>query len=106
MSSSDGLFVIVDSPIEYWCERRALGPLGCILQAYPLASGLMDEWQGLYQALRLIRSHYDAQLPRDEADQLGEAIVLVGQRLFPKITIRRLPLKERNYAQVSDDSSR
>lgn len=84
MSSNDGLFAIVDSLIDRWCERRLLGPLAHILQAYPSVSGLTDEWQGLYQALRLIRSHYDSQLPRDEADQLGEAIVLVGQRLYPE----------------------
>lgn len=77
------LFALLDGLVDHWCERRALGPLRLILQAYPLASGLTDEWHQLYQALRLIRSQYDKQLPEEEALLLGEAIVSIGQRLYP-----------------------
>lgn len=84
MSSSNvALFATLDSLVNCWCERRALGPLRLVLQAYPLASSLSDEWHELYKALRLIRSQYDKQLPEEEANLLGEAIVSLGQRLYP-----------------------
>ena len=84
MSSHDtGLFVAVDSLVDRWCECRSLGLLRIILQAYPLASSLSDEWHELYKALRLIRSQYGKQLLEEEANLLGEAIVSVDQRLYP-----------------------
>jgi len=37
----------------------------------------------LYEALRLIRSQYGQQLPENEANMFGEAIISIGQRLHP-----------------------
>ena len=82
MSSNNAvLFADIDTLVDRWCDRRVLKALRIILQAYPLASGLSDEWHELYNALRLIRSQYGRQLPDEEADLLGAAIVSAGQRL-------------------------
>ena len=37
----------MDKLIDAWCDRRKLPVLRVILQAYPLATGLTDEWEEL-----------------------------------------------------------
>ena len=81
-SADPDLFALLDDLVDRWCERRALNVLRHILPAYPLSSGLTDEWAELYQTLRRIRSQYEKELPAAEAEMLGEAIVLVGERLY------------------------
>ena len=67
-----------------WCERRALKPLRFILQAYPLASGLTDEWGQLHNALRDIRALNEDELNAREKERLNQAIVgaekILGRR--------------------------
>ena len=83
MSQPPELFATVDLLIDRWRERRALKLLRIILRAYPMEIGLTDEWHELYKALRLIRSLYDQQLPEEESNLLGEAIVIIGRALYP-----------------------
>ncbi|MEO5830670.1 MAG: hypothetical protein ABIQ36_08895 [Rhodanobacter sp.] len=58
--------------IDGWCERRALRPLRVILQCYPLASGLSDEWSCLAVALKRIRVQFATDLLAEELDQVIE----------------------------------
>ena len=84
MTEREELFASIGYLVDQWCERRELGMLRIILGAYPMPSGLSDSWHDLYAALRAIRSSYHKQLPELEQEKLGEAIVAVGQILYPK----------------------
>ena len=64
----NGFARTVDLLIDGWCERRKLRPLRYILRAYPLASGLTDEWEELRAALRHIRASCRDDLEPQELD--------------------------------------
>lgn len=81
MNEGTNLFSILDGLVDGWCERRALKPLRYILQAYPLAGGLGDEWQQLYDALRDIRALCRDELDAEEKERLNQAIVAVQNAL-------------------------
>jgi hypothetical protein len=66
----------MDGLIDGWCERRKLGPLRYILRAYPVASGLTDEWEELRAALRHIRSSCRDDL---EPQELDTVVALIHQ---------------------------
>ena len=66
----------VDDLIDGWCERRSLKPLRHILRAYPLASGLTDEWEELRAALRHIRTSCRDDL---EPQELDTVVALIHQ---------------------------
>ena len=54
----------IASLIDGWCERRALSLLRVLLAAYPLASGLTDEWAEVAFSLKEIRVwHHEALAP-------------------------------------------
>ena len=75
VSNEANLFTLLDGLIDGWCERRALNPLRHILPAYPLASGLTDEWHQLYDALRDIRALCGDELAAEESERLNRVIV-------------------------------
>jgi hypothetical protein len=58
----------MDKLIDAWCDRRKLRVLRVILQAYPLATGLTDEWEELRAALRQIRASCRDDLESQEFD--------------------------------------
>jgi hypothetical protein len=62
---------VVDALVDAWCERRCLGALRRILRAYPLASGLTDEWGELAAALKDVRACAAAELTAEELESLG-----------------------------------
>jgi len=49
-------FSTLQSLVDSWCDRRCLSALRWILQAYPMHSGLTDEWAELAIALENIRA--------------------------------------------------
>jgi hypothetical protein len=75
------VFATVDSLIDAWCERRALKPLRYILQGYPLGSGLTDDWHQFKEALENVRAFCRDDLTREEAREIGRAIVLLQNML-------------------------
>lgn len=66
----------IDRLIDGWCERRKLTPLRHILRAYPMATGLTDEWEELRTALRHIRTSCEEDLKPQELDAV---IALIHQ---------------------------
>lgn len=53
-----------------WCDRRELGPLRTILNAWPMAMGLTDEVADLAAALKHIKAAYRDSLPPDEIEKV------------------------------------
>ena len=74
----------VDDPIarlvDGWCERRAFGPLACLLPAYISNNGLTDGWADVMDALRTLRS--SRQLPDDEQREIERLVVLVERMVY------------------------
>ena len=62
----------VQSLIDIWCHDRALNPLRAVLNAYPVASGLTDEWYAIADAFKTIRAQYRAELSGDVLDRVIE----------------------------------
>lgn len=60
--------------IEAWCERRCLTALREILKAWPLHSGMTDEWGELLNALERVRAFAKSDLAADEARRVEDAI--------------------------------
>ena len=81
ISDGTNLFSILDGLVDGWCERRALKPLRFILQAYPLASGLSDEWHQLFDALKDIRALCRDELDAGEKERLNQAITGIQNAL-------------------------
>jgi len=74
VSNEANFFTLLDGLIDGWCERRALNLLRHILPAYPLASGLTNEWHRLYDALRDIRALCADELDAEESQRLNRVI--------------------------------
>ncbi len=60
--------------IDAWCERRQLKLLRTILTAYPIVSGLTDEWGDLATALKTIRMQHSSLLAPEEIDRVVELL--------------------------------
>jgi hypothetical protein len=71
--------VVVDLLIDRWCERRALGPLRCVLRAWP-NFGLTDGYGALRDALASARS-----LSRDELDELETQLAHIAQNSIERL---------------------
>jgi hypothetical protein len=57
-----------------WCDRRALDALRAILQAWPLTSGLTDDWGNLRTALERVRALARADLTEEERRMVDDLI--------------------------------
>jgi len=68
--------------IEHWCDRRALRPLRYILNAYPLSSGLTDEWGQLLDALKSIKTQSRTDLRNEELEKVSELIISVNNIVY------------------------
>ncbi|MGD0831757.1 MAG: hypothetical protein ABR907_12485 [Terracidiphilus sp.] len=62
------------SLVEAWCDRRCLGALRFILQAYPMPSGLTDSWGELEIALANVRAFARKELTDSELQSVEQLI--------------------------------
>ena len=70
--------------IDGWCERRALRPLGIILNHWPMPNGFTDECENLWAAMRHIRALCGEDLIHyGEIDIVNSIIGTLSGRLFP-----------------------
>lgn len=83
MDDQQRLVQILDVLIDGWCERRALHPLGALLQGYPSLLQLTDDWVSLYRALRNVRGSAPDVLTDTELALVSEALALTWQALKP-----------------------
>jgi hypothetical protein len=67
-------FSTLKSLVDAWCDRRRLGALRRILQAYPMASGLTDDWGELAIALEDVRAFARDEITRSELQFVEETI--------------------------------
>jgi hypothetical protein len=74
--------VVVEFLIDRWCERRALGPLGRILQAWPNL-GMTDGYGALRNALAAVRS-----VERDNLDSVESELVHIAQNGIDRLLNR------------------
>ena len=82
-ADKDALFPVVDDLITGWCDRRALALLRILLRAYPLASGLSDDWHQLHDALR------DLENVRDATTAIEREKITYARRIVQFILDRR-----------------
>jgi hypothetical protein len=75
IENSSQFFSVLQSLIDAWCDRRCLGALRRILAAYPMVSGLTDEWGELAIALENVRAFARDQITGAELQLVEEAIV-------------------------------
>lgn len=68
--------------VDAWCERRALRALREILSAWPLASGLTDEWADLATALKGVRAFASHELTQAETDEVENLIAATERVAF------------------------
>jgi hypothetical protein len=68
--------------VDAWCERRCLRALREILGAWPLASGMSDDWGRLDEALKGVRTFAGNELTDWEKETLERAIAQLDDRLF------------------------
>ena len=83
MDDQQRLVRILDLLIDGWCERRALQPLGALLQGYPSLLRVTDDWENLYRALRNVRGSLPGVLTDTELALVSEALALTWQALKP-----------------------
>ncbi len=81
MTSNTDLFALLDGLVDEWCERRALRPLGILLHAYPMVSGLSDSWHELRGALRDLRCLREPDVFESEAAAVDDALRAVETAL-------------------------
>jgi len=67
-------FATLQSLIDAWCDRRCLSALRRILVAYPMLSGLTDEWGELTIALENVRAFARDQITESELQSVEDAI--------------------------------
>ena len=67
-------FDMLRSLVEAWCDRRCLGSLRFILQAYPMPSKLTDSWGELELALANVRAFARNELTDSELQSVEELI--------------------------------
>jgi hypothetical protein len=85
MSNTNEIFQKTDALIDGWCERRALKPLRFILKAYPLSSGLTDEWGALLDSLKDIKGLCGSELTDEEKRILVELVNVVEDVVYRRI---------------------
>lgn len=59
---------------DAWCERRAVRPLRHLLSAWPLTSGLTDDWGALREALLALRADRRAEITDMELGRVEDLI--------------------------------
>jgi hypothetical protein len=69
----DALGRLLDKLIDGWCERRSLAPLRLLLRAWPLCSGLTDDWGDLLVALKAVELLSESSMDDADRDDVAEA---------------------------------
>jgi hypothetical protein len=72
----------IESLVNAWCDRRCLRALRAILQGWPLASGLTDDWANLLDALEEVRAFAGPELADGERERVEDAIHEVGRIVY------------------------
>lgn len=70
MNDSRQILNSIAELVDAWCEERKLCCLRFILQAFPVTSGLTDDWGELAKQLRNIESFCKKDLADDELEQV------------------------------------
>jgi hypothetical protein len=76
--SQDDIHAECSNLFNIWCERRAARPLRHLLHAWPLTSGLTDDWGELHEALRALRANCRAEISDAELARVEELIRTVA----------------------------
>jgi hypothetical protein len=76
------VFTSVNRLVDGWCERRCLDALREILRAWPLSSGLTDEWGELRDALARVRAVAANELNERELEVVEESIAAIDRFLL------------------------
>jgi len=74
IENNSQFFTTLQSLIDAWCDRRCLSALRRILVAYPMLSGLTDEWGELTIALENVRAFARDQITESELQSVEDAI--------------------------------
>ena len=74
IENNSEFFAAVKSLVEAWCDRKSLGALRRVLQAYPMTSGLTDEWGELAIAIENVRAFAREEITERELRSLEDAI--------------------------------
>lgn len=82
-ADKEALFPLLEDLIAGWCDRRAIGLLRILLRAYPLSSGLSDDWHQLHEALR------DLENVRDSMTAIERDKITYAKRIVQFILDRR-----------------
>ena len=64
----------IESLLYTWCDRRCLTALRYLLQAWPMASGLTDDWGSLSMSLKDVRTFARDEITPFEMQQLERLI--------------------------------
>ncbi|PYX37599.1 MAG: hypothetical protein DMG75_06505 [Acidobacteria bacterium] len=64
----------IDCLLNAWCHRRCLKALRYLLQAWPMPSGLADDWSNLGVSLKDVRTFARDELTPYETEQLERLI--------------------------------
>jgi len=84
IENNSQFFSVLQSLVNVWCDRRCLSALRRILAAYPMLSGLTDEWGELVIALENVRAFAREQITESELQSVNEAIVF-ARRVVERI---------------------
>ena len=82
-ADKDALFPVIHDLLNIWCDRRAFAPLRILLRAYPLSSGLSEDWHQLHETLR------DLEILRDSTTVNERERITYARRIVQFILDRR-----------------
>jgi len=76
------LFQTLQRLVEVWCDRRTLQALRCILQSYPLANRLTDDWAALMTALKDVRAFAREVITPEELRSVDECLRVIERVVY------------------------
>jgi len=82
IQSAQALADALNHLIDGWCARRAIAPLRAVLPAWPLVSGLTDDWGALLTAIRSVEQRPDQGLTPEELELLGDCRRFVEGQIY------------------------
>lgn len=80
--SPDGINSGCSELFDIWCDRRAARPLRHLLRAWPLSSGLTDDWGDLHEALRALRADCRTEISEAELARVDDLISAIAAIVF------------------------
>lgn len=73
----------VNNLVDAWCERRNIIALKYVLQGWPLAQGLTDEWVNLLESLKMVRDWGSSSVTPEESETIRRLINEIDAMLNP-----------------------